>query len=98
MIQTKETILQKLREIKPLLKEQYQLSEIALFGSYARDQQTIQSDIDIMVLTERIPYRDYCKMSYMIENIFADNKVEIVSKKAIRPKYFERLKSDLIYA
>lgn len=98
MKQTKETILQKLREIKPLLKQQYHLTELALFGSYARDEQTTQSDIDIMVLTERIPYRDYCKMSYLIEDVFIGNKVEIVSKKAIKPKYFERLKDDLIYA
>ena len=98
MLQTKETILKKLRDIKPLLKEKYQLTELALFGSYARDEQTPQSDIDIMVLTDRISFRDYCKMYYFIEDIFADTKVEIVSKKAIRPKYFERLKKDLIYA
>lgn len=98
MHQTRETILNKLREIKPLLKEKYKLTELALFGSYARDEQTPQSDIDIMVLTDRIPFRDYCKMYYFIEEIFADTKVEIVSKKAIRPKYFERLKKDLIYA
>ena len=98
MQHTKETILQKLGEIKPLLKEKYHLTELALFGSYARDEQTPQSDIDIMVLTERIPFREYCKMYYLIENVFAGNKVEIVSKKAIRPQYFERLKDDLIYA
>ena len=95
---SRETILEKLREIKPILKEKYQLNEMALFGSYARNEQTSQSDLDIMVSTERIPFREYCKMYNFIEDIFVDIKVEIVSRKAIRPQYFERMKKDLIYA
>jgi predicted nucleotidyltransferase len=32
-------ILQKLRMLKPILQQNYGLSEIALFGSYSRDEQ-----------------------------------------------------------
>ena len=35
----KEIILQKLRVIKPTLQQKYNLTELALFGSYARDEQ-----------------------------------------------------------
>ncbi len=42
-------ILQKFRMLKPILQQNYGLSEIALFGSYSRDEQTPESDIDIMV-------------------------------------------------
>ncbi len=33
----KEIILQKLRAVKPGLQEKYNLTELALFGSYAGD-------------------------------------------------------------
>ncbi len=45
----KQTILQKLRTSKPILIRKYGLSELALFDSYSRDEQTNESDIDIMV-------------------------------------------------
>ncbi len=45
----KEIIIQKLKMIKSILHEKYGVVELALFGSYSRDEQTVESDIDIMV-------------------------------------------------
>lgn len=45
----KNQIIQKLKTIKPVLQEKYGVYELALFGSYSRDEQTAASDIDIMV-------------------------------------------------
>ncbi len=45
----KQYILQKLRHLKPELQVKYGVSELALFGSYSRDEQTLESDLDIMV-------------------------------------------------
>lgn len=44
----KQTIIQKLKDFKPHLVEKYGVTDIALFGSYSRDEQTEKSDIDIM--------------------------------------------------
>jgi hypothetical protein len=33
-----------------------------------------------------------------LEDIFKEKKVQVVSKAGIKPKYFERIKYDLIYA
>ncbi len=41
--------MRKLRSLKPVLQEKYGVSELALFGSYSRDEQNSKSDIDIMV-------------------------------------------------
>ena len=46
---TKEDILQFLRENKALLKERFHVDKIMLFGSYARDEATDESDIDILI-------------------------------------------------
>ena len=45
---TKEIILQYLKEIKPEL-ENYGIEQIALFGSFAKEEQTVYSDIDIAI-------------------------------------------------
>ena len=95
---TKEIILQKLREVKPKLQQDYKLSELALFGSYARDEQNIESDIDLMIQMQTPSFRDYCKTAHTLEGLFPELKVQIVSRGAIRPQYFEYVKTDLLYA
>jgi len=48
---TKEEILQKLKDIKPKFEKQG-ISSIAVFGSYARDEATQSSDIDVAIKFE----------------------------------------------
>jgi predicted nucleotidyltransferase len=70
---------------------------MALFGSYARNEQTDNSDIDIMVLKEGGTFRDFSNLYEQLKQYFPEQKVQLVSKKAIKPQYFERLKEDLLY-
>lgn len=44
-----QTIIATLREHKPVLQEKFFLQEIGLFGSYARNEATPESDIDFVV-------------------------------------------------
>ena len=97
MFINKTEILNKLRAVKPSLQEKYYLTELALFGSYARNEQTDQSDIDIMVLTDGGTFRDFSNLYDQLKQYFPQHKVQMVSKKAIKPQYFERLKEDLLY-
>lgn len=98
MFLNKEIILQKLRVIKPSLEEKYNLTELALFGSYARDEQTAQSDIDIMVKMSTPDFRNYNSIYHSLEEAFPGIAVQVVSKGAIRPQYFKYVEPDLLYA
>jgi predicted nucleotidyltransferase len=98
MLITKEEIIQKLKEIKPFLQQKYNLTEIALFGSYARDEQTEKSDIDIMVDYNPKTYKGFLYSIDEIEKLFPDKEIQAVIKGGIKPQYFEVLKPDLIYA
>jgi predicted nucleotidyltransferase len=42
---SRKDILEKLRELKPILSRDYSLKEIGLFGSYASDSANDDSDI-----------------------------------------------------
>lgn len=94
----KQAILQKLSVLKPVLQEKYGVSELALFGSYSRDEQTGSSDIDIMVDFSEPIGIEYFDVVYMIEEAFEGIPVQVVAKKAIKEKYYDRLKQDLLYA
>jgi len=97
MAATRNDILNTLRELKPTLVEKYYVAELALFGSYARDEQTENSDIDLMVATNGGTFRDFSNLYHQLKQFFPQHKVQVVSKKAIKPQYFERLEKDLLY-
>jgi predicted nucleotidyltransferase len=84
---TKEKILQKLREIKPTLeKDGFEI--IGIFGSYARDEQNDESDIDIAYKIKNID--EYLAKYHGWESI---NK--IVSTKEFLHSY---IKKDIDFA
>ena len=97
MAATKNDILNTLREIKPTLVEKYYVAELALFGSYARNEQTEHSDIDLMVATNGGTFRDFSNLYHQLKQFFPQHNVQVVSKKVIKPQYFERLEKDLVY-
>ncbi len=84
--------------MKPELVNKYGLSSLALFGSYSRDEQTVESDIDLLVDFEKIIAKKFFHCAFELQGLFAGKKVQIVMKDGIKPKYFEAIKPDLIYA
>ena len=50
-----KSVKNSLISLKPYLQRKYNISSIALFGSYAREEQTDKSDIDILVDFKKTP-------------------------------------------
>lgn len=94
----KEQIIQQLKAIKPILKERFGVNELALFGSYSRNEAKPGSDIDLLISFEK-PCAHSLFSSYdFLQECFSDIQVQIVSKGAIKPHYFKAIQGDLIYA
>lgn len=69
---------------------------MALFGSYARSEQTSESDIDLLVeLNGQIGSR-FIDLADELEKALGQ-KVDMVSRNGIKPRYFEAIESELIY-
>ena len=62
----KDEILEFLKKRKADFAERYQIKKIALFGSYAREEATEKSDIDIAIET---PCADYFKLYDLKEEL-----------------------------
>ena len=93
---TREEILHKLKELKQSLEDRYPIASMALFGSFARSEQTEASDIDLLVeLNGRIGSKFIDLADELEESL--GTKVDLVSKKGIKPRYLRSIESELIY-
>lgn len=93
-------ILQFLKENKSYIQNHFHCSEIGLFGSFARDEQTDQSDIDILAVFESETanlYETELELKQYLENAFL-RKVDICSKKWIKPVFKPIVLKEALYA
>ena len=77
--------------------ERYQITELGVFGSYARGEQTETSDVDILVDYEVAPtfvmlveLRDYLSEVFGL-------KVDIVTKNGLKSRIRDRVLTEAIY-
>jgi predicted nucleotidyltransferase len=96
MIARKE-ILKQLQELKPVLQRDFGLTEIALFGSSARNENKMDSDIDLLIDLSKNTSSDFFNIAFQLKDLFHPVKVDIVTKKGVKPAYFKSIEKDLIY-
>lgn len=89
-------ILSILKAKKPDLQKRYPISELGLFGSYARGDFNEQSDIDILVdFNGRIGI-GFISLAHELEDTF-NMKIDLVSRAGIKPKYLPYVEKSLIH-
>jgi predicted nucleotidyltransferase len=93
-----ETIKRKLEEEKNYIEKCFYVKKIGIFGSFVRSEQTPSSDIDVLVEFEKghKDFFNYMKLKYYLENLL-ERKVDLVIKKAIKPKLKERILTEVEY-
>ncbi len=90
-------ILTILKEKKEYLQKRYPISELGIFGSYARGDFNEKSDIDILVdFNARIDGFEYIRLAHELEDTF-NQKVVVVSRKGIKPQYLPYIEKSLIH-
>lgn len=63
------------------------MAELALFGSFARDQATDSSDIDILVgFDGPATSKSYFGVQFYLEDLLG-RSVDLVTTKALRPRF-----------
>ena len=92
----KNEAVSKLQQIKPHLQREYAVSRVGLFGSIARGTHTDNSDVDILVEFERPVGIEFIDLSDLLEKEF-NRKVDVVSIKGIKDKYFKEIEKDIVY-
>jgi predicted nucleotidyltransferase len=94
-MKSREEILDLLAQEKPELEKRYQLRRLALFGSYARGDQTERSDLDILVDVHPSIGLKFVSLAEDLERLLG-TRVEVVSIRAIKPRNWKTIESELI--
>lgn len=78
--------LRLLAEHKPELQRRFNVADLALFGSTARDSAGVDSDIDILVAFDgEATSARYFGVQFYLEDLFG-HPVDLVTDKALRPE------------
>ncbi len=82
-MKTTTAIENKLKELKPILNKKYYVEKIGYFGSYARNEQHKDSDIDILVSLKKPLGWEFFDLQEFLENELK-LKVDLVTEKALK--------------
>lgn len=93
---TKAEILNKLRELKPVLYRDYSVREIGLFGSFSDNSFTEDSDIDLLVEFEKPVGWKYLSLEIFLENVFG-RKIDLVTKNALKEQIRDNILNQVKY-
>jgi predicted nucleotidyltransferase len=96
-MKTQTEVLQMLAQQKSSLLETYQITRLGIFGSYARGEQTDESDIDILVEYDKAPtLYQIIELRDDLSELFAI-KVDVVTKNGLKARIRERVLAEVIY-
>ncbi|KPV64097.1 MAG: Nucleotidyltransferase domain protein [Candidatus Bathyarchaeota archaeon BA2] len=91
-----EEIRRKLVELKPVMKGEFKVKTIGLFGSYIKGQEKEKSDLDILVeFEEPISLLKFIAL----ENYLSDSlgvKVDLVEKSALKPRIGKHILKEVV--
>ncbi len=62
----------------------FDITSLALFGSYSRNETTEESDVDILVNFQENTFRNYIGLKYYLEELIG-KKVDLVCENTIKP-------------
>jgi len=97
MMLNKEHILEFLRKNKEYLKQNFEVISISLFGSFARGEETVESDIDLLVEIEKSTLHNVAGLQIYLEEQFNRN-VHVVRKHSrLKERFVKIINRDIIH-
>ena len=96
-MKTLEGIIKILEKQKDLLKQQYGVKEIGIFGSYVKIQKKKKSDLDILVEFDKsIGLLKFVNLQNYLSKI-SGVKVDLIIKDVLKPRIGKHILKKVIY-
>lgn len=93
---TKRAILERLRGHAADLRNRFGVKALWLFGSAARDEARVDSDVDLLVEFAGPPTFDgYMDLKFRLEELLG-SKVDLVTRGAVRAALKERIEREAV--
>ena len=72
------------------------VKQLGIFGSVARDEDTENSDIDVLVDLEKETFDNYMGLLFYLEGLFG-KKVDLAIENSLKPRIKDRILSETVY-
>ena len=95
-MKTREEILSVLTKHRGELETRFKATRLGLFGSYARGEQRADGDVHILVDVDQSIGLEFVTLADRIETLLGI-PVEVVSRRAIKPRHLKVIEKELIY-
>jgi uncharacterized protein len=93
----KDTIISFLRTNKSRLETEFGVTKIALFGSYARGDVSVDSDVDLVIDTKDLSFKTRCRLKRFLEANL-NKPVDLCYFKGMRSFIRHAIEKELVYA
>ena len=93
---TKDDILNFLKSKKEFLQDEFSIEKIGLFGSFARDEATKDSDIDFVIVTSKKSFSNRYRLKKYLEQELK-KEVDLGYLDSLRTFIKNRIKNEIIY-
>jgi predicted nucleotidyltransferase len=93
----KEAVIDTLRRNRGIFREKYGILELYLYGSFARNNASNESDVDVLLDAPRKykKYKNYLEMKYFLQKEF-NREVDLVYMDSLNPLIKEEIKEETI--
>ena len=97
-VQTKEELLAVLKSCKGGLAERFGVIDLAVFGSFAKEQQKKRSDVDILVELDKShkTFDNYMELKFFLSRALG-GKVDLVLKDSVRDELKARIFREAVH-
>ena len=97
MKSTRQDILSSLKTLKGDVAREYSVKTLGVFGSVARDDQTDQSDIDLLVEFSRpVGFVTFMRLEQFLSDRLGE-RVDLVTPDTLKPVIRQDVLSEVVY-
>jgi len=97
MKSTRQDILASLKKLKGEVSREYFVKTIGVFGSVARDEQTVTSDIDLLVeFSKPVGFVTFMRLENFLSERLG-NQVDLVTSDSLKPVIRQDVLAEVIY-
>ncbi len=94
----RQNILKILAEHSSEIESRFSVASLSLFGSVARDEATVKSDVDILVTFVQTPgIFSFLELKEYLENLLQCS-VDLVTRNALKKQFREQILQEALHA
>lgn len=95
--QTASSVVQSISSVREELRERFSVVRIGVFGSFARGDETPESDVDIVVELAEPTFDHYMDLKFRLEEVL-QRPVDLVMADTLKPRLKPIVEREVVYA